>query len=258
MLGLAIAIIIIAYGVFKHQPSRYLRDNSKAPANIVHLVEWKWDDIADECERYLAPNGFKGIQVSPPTENAIVREFGRPWWERYQTISYRLETRSGNEAQFAGMVKRCAAVGVYIYVDAVLNHMAGVRIPKLEGTGGSTADQEQLSFPAVPYEPKEFHDRCGIYDYHDPWQVRNCELAGLPDLDQSLPSVRNKIVNYLNHLIRLGVAGFRVDAAKHIWPIDLEIIYGRLHDLSTKYFEAKKRPYIYQEVIDTGYETIKK
>lgn len=30
---------------------------------IVHLFEWKWSDIALECERFLAPNGFAGVQV---------------------------------------------------------------------------------------------------------------------------------------------------------------------------------------------------
>ncbi len=30
---------------------------------IVHLFEWRWDDIAAECERYLGPNGFGGVQV---------------------------------------------------------------------------------------------------------------------------------------------------------------------------------------------------
>lgn len=30
---------------------------------IVHLFEWKWNDIALECERFLAPNGFAGVQV---------------------------------------------------------------------------------------------------------------------------------------------------------------------------------------------------
>lgn len=30
---------------------------------IVHLFEWKWDDIAAECERFLAPHGFAGVQV---------------------------------------------------------------------------------------------------------------------------------------------------------------------------------------------------
>ena len=30
---------------------------------IVHLFEWKWMDIADECETYLGPKGFGGVQV---------------------------------------------------------------------------------------------------------------------------------------------------------------------------------------------------
>jgi len=30
---------------------------------IVHLFEWKFSDIADECERFLAPKGFAGVQV---------------------------------------------------------------------------------------------------------------------------------------------------------------------------------------------------
>lgn len=31
---------------------------------IVHLFEWKWRDIALECERFLGPRGFAGVQVS--------------------------------------------------------------------------------------------------------------------------------------------------------------------------------------------------
>lgn len=30
---------------------------------IVHLFEWKWDDIAAECEDFLAPKGYAGVQV---------------------------------------------------------------------------------------------------------------------------------------------------------------------------------------------------
>lgn len=32
-------------------------------SGIVHLFEWRWDDIAAECERFLGPNGFSGVQV---------------------------------------------------------------------------------------------------------------------------------------------------------------------------------------------------
>ena len=30
---------------------------------FVHLFEWKWSDIANECEQILAPAGYCGVQV---------------------------------------------------------------------------------------------------------------------------------------------------------------------------------------------------
>jgi len=66
---------------------------------------------------------------------------------------------------------------------------------------------------------------------------------------------QGKIIDYMNDLIDLGVAGFRVDASKHMWPGDLEVIFDSLHDLSTsKGFSAGSRPFIYQEVIDQNGE----
>jgi alpha-amylase len=32
----------------------------------------------------------------------------------------------------------------------------------------------------------------------------------------------------MNYLIDIGVAGFRVDAAKHMWPGDMGAIFGKL------------------------------
>jgi hypothetical protein len=31
---------------------------------IVEMFEWKFSDIALECERFLGPKGFAGVQVS--------------------------------------------------------------------------------------------------------------------------------------------------------------------------------------------------
>lgn len=65
--------------------------------------------------------------------------------------------------------------------------------------------------------------------------------------------MRQKIVEYLNHLVSLGVAGFRVDAAKHMWPADLEAIYGSINNLNVEHgFASGSRPFIFQEVIDLG------
>ena len=32
-------------------------------AGMVHLFEWHWDTIAEECETFLGPNKFAGVQV---------------------------------------------------------------------------------------------------------------------------------------------------------------------------------------------------
>lgn len=219
---------------------------------IVHLFEWKWTDIAAECERFLGPNGYAGVQVSPPNENSVIKN--RPWYERYQPVSYALNTRSGNREQFANMVSRCNAAGVRIYVDAVINHMSAT--PGM-GTGGSPSNPGNRDFPAVPYSPLDFNSGCAINNYNDPYQVRNCDLVGLPDLNQAKSWVTDRIVEFMNDLISLGVAGFRVDAAKHMWPADLKKIYDRLNNLSTAAgFAANSRPFIAQEVIDLGGEGI--
>jgi alpha-amylase len=32
-------------------------------SGIVHLFEWKWNDIANECENFLSQHGYAGVQV---------------------------------------------------------------------------------------------------------------------------------------------------------------------------------------------------
>ncbi|XP_076048345.1 alpha-amylase 1-like isoform X2 [Oratosquilla oratoria] len=235
---------------------------------IVHLFEWKWDDIADECERFLASKGYGGVQVSPPTENVVAwspdfnHDIKRPWWERYQPISYKLATRSGDENAFREMVRRCNKVGVRIFVDAVINHMTGWWPGGTPGTGGSYFDAASESYPSIPYSGFDFNDgSCHtasgtIENYQDANQVRNCKLSGLNDLDQGDEYVRTQIVNYMNRLLDMGVAGFRIDASKHMWPGDLQMIVNRLNNLNSEYFGPGLRPFVVQEVIDNGGEAI--
>ncbi|CAF1483031.1 unnamed protein product [Rotaria sordida] len=219
----------------------------------VHLFEWKWMDIAAECERFLGPMGYSGVQVSPPNEHVVLDE--NPWYQRYQPVSYKLISRSGTEEQFIDMVNRCNAVGVRIYVDAVINHMS---YASGKSSGGSPFFPANLSFPGVPYSAWDFSDHLcnsgsgGIENYDDIYQVRNCRLVGLPDLSLSKEWVIQKIVDYLNHLLDLGVAGFRIDAAKHMWPEDLNKIIRMLKNLREDIYGPNHRPFIYFEVIDMG------
>ena len=80
------------------------------------------------------------MQVSPPNEHRIVTSPNRPWWERYQPVSYKLDSASGNRTEFIDMVTRCNAAGVRVYIDAVINHMAGRDAGSGIGSGGSSYD----------------------------------------------------------------------------------------------------------------------
>lgn len=223
-------------------------------SGIVHLFEWKWSDIARECEDYLAPNGFAGVQISPPTENtAIYLEWlstKRPWWERYQPISYQLNTRSGSESAFVDMTRRCNAVGVRIYADILLNHMSAT---SGGGTGSSigtvNVSANFIDFPSVPFTTNDFNPYCSL-DWNSQASIRDCWLVGLPDLNLSQQNVQTHQIALLNHLIDLGVAGFRFDAMKHMWPKDLENILGQMKNLNQNYgFAANSRPFVVGEVI---------
>jgi alpha-amylase len=207
---------------------------------FVHLFEWKWSDIAQECETFLGPKGYSAVQVSPPQEHIQ----GSAWWTRYQPVSYQLNSRSGDAAAFADLVQRCEAAGVDIYVDAVINHMAN---GSGTGTAGSPYSSSSLSYPI--YSSNDFHTPCGINpeDYGtDAWRVRNCQLVGLPDLNTADNYVQSTIAGYLNQLASLGVAGIRIDAAKHMSPSDISGILGRVNSPL----------YVFQEVIDLGGEAV--
>jgi alpha-amylase len=175
-------------------------------STMVHLMDWRWADVANECESYLAPNGFAGVQVSPVNEHNVFDD-QRSWMERYGPVSYILTTRSGNEAAFADMTRRCNAVGVRIYVDVVFNHMTG---SGTRGSANNTADPTNRNFPAVPYTNEHFNTRCTINDWTNVIEIRNCQLYDLPDLNQGHEFVRTKVAAFLNHLIDLGVAGERI------------------------------------------------
>ena len=116
----------------------------------VQLFEWSHVDVALECETFLGPHKFAAVQISPPNEHIT----GSAWWTRYQPVSYALVSRSGNESAFEDMVSRCAAAGVDVYVDAVLNHMAA-------GSGVGVAGTTFGGRAYLNYTADEFHHDAG-------------------------------------------------------------------------------------------------
>lgn len=213
---------------------------------FVHLFEWPWPDVAAECETVLGPAGYAAVQVSPPQEHIVLED--HPWWVRYQPVSYDLVGRSGTRAELVDMVERCAAAGVAVYVDAVLNHMTAG-----SGVGSNGTVYTKYEYPGL-YTPDDFHPACTVSNYQSAANVQDCELLGLADLDTGQEDVRAELAGYLVELVRLGVAGFRLDAAKHMQPVELDSILDRVNQ--TVSAEGLAIPYYFAEVIDHGGEAV--
>jgi alpha-amylase len=217
---------------------------------FVHLFEWKWTDIATECENVLGPAGVAAVQVSPPQEHSLEPP-DYPWSQRYQPVSYSIgRSRSGTDLEFADMVDRCDAAGVGIIVDAVVNHMTNLPSP---GVGSNGTGYSKYEYPGL-YTAADFHSPCLVSNYQDAANVQDCELLSLPDLHTGLASVRQKIGGYLVFLARIGVAGFRIDAAKHIQQVELDDIVSRMN----RRLEAENwpLPYLFLEVIGGAGEAL--
>lgn len=211
---------------------------------FVHLFEWSWTDIAQECEEFLGPKGFRAVQVSPPSEHAQ----GLSWYYRYQPVTYNLTSRSGNEEAFKDMVTRCKKVNVDIYVDAVTNHVA-------EGSGVGIAGSPYGHRTTAIYAQEDFHHKagdlstgCTIQSYDDKFQVQYCDLDGLPDLCTSCPHVQTLVSQYMTNLMQMGVAGFRIDAAKHQNEGELKQLLEKVQG---------GIPWLFSEVIYHGAEAVK-
>ena len=183
------------------------------------LFQWPFSRVAAECTNVLGPRGYGFVEVSPATEHIQ----GPQWWTSYQPVSYRIAGRLGNEAAFRTMVNTCHAAGVKVIADAVINHMSAG-----SGTGTGGSSYTKYNYPGI-YSDPDFHScRSRISDYRNRDNVQNCELVDLSDLNTGSDYVRGRIASYLNHLISLGVDGFRIDAAKHMAATDLSAIKSRL------------------------------
>lgn len=198
------------------------------------LFQWTWPAIEAECPA-LGEIGIDWVLTSPPQEHVVRDE----WWVHYQPVSYQLESRLGTRDEFAAMVDTCAEHDIDIVADAVINHMTGLGTP---GVGWAGSAFEHYDYPGI-WGPDDFH-QCtesptgDIIDYRDEAEVQNCELVNLADLRTGEAHVRERLRAYLDDLLSLGVAGFRIDAAKHMPAADIAAIVAGLPSETRVYQEV--------------------
>ncbi|KAH9981801.1 glycoside hydrolase [Russula compacta] len=227
--------LILACAVFacSMPDSGSCRPENKAV--IAQMFEWTWDSVASECTDFLGPAGYGFVQVSPAQEHVQ----GPQWWTDYQPVSYTLTSKRGNRTQYQNMITTCHTAGVKVISDTLWNHMSGAS----SGFGIAGSSFTHYDYPGI-YQYQDFH-HCGlepddnIVNYDNEVEVWTCQLVGLADLATETEYVRQRLADYTNDLLSIGIDGLRLDASKHMNPNDIANISWRL----------TTRPYITQEVI---------
>ncbi|MFH0258684.1 alpha-amylase family glycosyl hydrolase [Vibrio rumoiensis] len=218
--------------VFTNQPATANPAVSSADV-ILHAFDWSYQKVASEAER-IAQLGYDSVLVSPAMTSPAHSE----WWNRYQPQDYRvIDNPLGNTHDFIAMQRALSEHGIALYVDVVFNHMANesqarddLTYPNPQTMADYQAKAEHfeslklfgdLSQPL--FTDEDFEPAFPITNWLDANEVQKGRLSS-SDTDPGLPTLaptETVIAHqqaYLKALKNLGVAGFRIDAAKHLSP----------------------------------------
>ncbi|PMH43191.1 alpha-amylase [Vibrio sp. 10N.286.49.B3] len=201
---------------------------------VLHAFDWEYAYVERQA-KVIAELGYRSVLVSPPMKS-YQNQLGTQWWQRYQPQDYRvIDNQLGNTVTFKAMVDALSKFDIQVYVDVVFNHMANESYLRQDLQYPSSADlleyqaraeyfQKQRLFGDLSqplFKDEDFVDAFGIEDWKDKWEVQNGRISGGPQ-DPGLPTLQDSdyVVeqqqSYLKALKKMGVKGFRIDAAKHM------------------------------------------
>ncbi len=109
-----------------------------------------------------------------------------------------IEPRFGTTAQLRQLADELHARDMRLLLDVVYNHVA-------------------MDAQMVRDRPDWFHPACDIVDWHDPLELTDCRVHGLPDLDQENEEVYQYLLRTsLRWIDEVHPDGFRIDAVRHM------------------------------------------
>lgn len=228
---------------------------------ILHAFDWSYAEVAKQA-KIISQMGYHSVLVSPPLKS-FKHKNGTEWWQRYQPQDYRIiDNQLGNTLDFSNMIKQLAKYDLHIYADIVFNHMANEAYLRTDLQYPSQEDlqhyadnksyyQSLLLFGDLSnplFNSTHFVDGFGIKDWKNCWEVQNGRITGGAE-DPGLPTLKvcdyviTQQQSYLKALKRLGVKGFRIDAAKHMTLEHLQRVWSK---------DITENMHVFGEIITDG------
>ncbi len=157
---------------------------------------------------YLEELGVDAMWISPIVYN--IKDGYHGYWA--ENI-YELNPSFGTKEDLQNLVAECHDRDIWVMVDVVPNHMGNQ----------DTCNEESCPNPDdfsqfTPFnESLHYHEFCSIQDFENQQEVEDCRLYLLPDLNQSVPTVNDWLLDWVAALTEeYDFDGYRIDTARHI------------------------------------------
>ncbi|KAH3759580.1 acidstable alpha-amylase [Pelomyxa schiedti] len=191
--------------IYQLLTDRFATGDGSAPAcaDLKQYCGGKWAGIAQHID-YIKGMGFDAVWISPVVKNTPLGYHGF-WTQDWFSVN----PFFGTQEDLIDFIEACHEKDVWVMIDVVANHAGPV----------------DYNYTTIyPFnDTVYYHDcvgcdsECWIADFDDQYQMEHCRLYGLPDLNQSIPYVRQTLVDWISYLVELtGADGIRVDTVPHI------------------------------------------
>jgi alpha-amylase len=135
-----------------------------------------------------------------------------PTYHKYDVIDYcAIDSAYGTMTDFENLITECNKRGIEVIIDLVMNHTSTQHPWFIAAKNGSATYQAYYNIANYKVSNKYYALGCtGKYYEGDFWDQ-------MPDLNFDTPAVKNEFQAIVDFWIGKGVAGFRLDAVKHIF-----------------------------------------
>ena len=168
---------------------------------------------------YLKDLGIDGIWLMPINPS--------PSYHGYDVTDYNaINSRYGTEEDFKNLLDEAHKRNIKVIMDFVINHTSNLHPWFIE----SAADKDSKYRDYYRWVSPDDSENMDINDT-SPWNSKvwskdgdsyyySIFYSGMPDLNYNNPDVRKEIESAAKKWLNLGVDGFRIDAAMHIYGIN--------------------------------------
>lgn len=166
---------------------------------------------------YLKSLGVSGIWLMPINSS--------PSYHGYDISDYySIQKEYGTMDDFYNLINEAHKRDIEVYMDLVINHTSIKNPMFIEALNNKKS--KYRNYYSWSNDSKVLKETSSLGTY--PWRYKNKNLyyamfdENMPDLNYDDKDVRTEVKNIAKYYLNMGVDGFRLDAAKHIYDGELD------------------------------------